>query len=121
MNAHCDTATSAAATTAAADCVSVPPRSGAVATNIPASLAPAATGAVRGRAHDTGAGTLAAQVRHGWRWLVHAGRMLVGMPDYEVYCAHVRDHHPEREPMTREAFFRTRQEARYRGGTGRCC
>lgn len=67
------------------------------------------------------AATLATRIRDGWRLLRHAGRMLVGMPDYDVYRTHLREHHPEREPMTREAFFRSRQEARYRGGTGRCC
>ena len=65
--------------------------------------------------------TLAARIRRGWRLLVQAARMLVGMPDYEVYRAHLRQHHPEREPMSREVFFRSRQEARYHGGTGRCC
>jgi uncharacterized short protein YbdD (DUF466 family) len=29
--------------------------------------------------------------------------------------------HPERTPMTYEAFFRERQEARYGGRIGKCC
>lgn len=51
-------------------------------------------------------------------------RMLVGMPDYENYLAHMRDRHPDAPVMSFEAFFRERQEARYGGGKGRpvrCC
>ncbi len=50
-------------------------------------------------------------------------RLMIGIPDYEHYVAHVRVHHPEQEPMTYEAFFRERQDARF-GGKGdirRCC
>nr|WP_282599738.1 YbdD/YjiX family protein [Novosphingobium sp. SG707] len=47
---------------------------------------------------------------------------LVGMPDYDAYLAHIRAHHPDRAPMTRQEFFRNRQEARYgKGGGGKCC
>ena len=47
---------------------------------------------------------------------------LVGMPDYDAYLAHIRALHPEREPMSRKAFFRNRQEARYgKGSGGKCC
>lgn len=56
--------------------------------------------------------------------LSHAGRMLVGMPDYDNYVAHLKARHPEREPMSYDEFFRERQEARYGGGKGRpfrCC
>ena len=59
------------------------------------------------------------------RFSAQAGRMLVGMPDYENYLAHMRSHHPERPVMSYEAFFRERQEARYGGGGKgrpfRCC
>ncbi len=75
--------------------------------------------------HDTRVGmepmTLATRITRLWRQLRHAGRMLVGMPDYDTYLTHLREHHPEREPMTREQFFRSRQEARYGTGAGRCC
>ena len=56
------------------------------------------------------------------KYLGQAARLMVGMPDYDTYVAHCRQHHPERPPMTREAFFRNRLEARY-GGNGRigCC
>lgn len=54
----------------------------------------------------------------------HAAKMLVGMPDYDNYVAHMQSKHPEQPVMTYEAFFRERQEARYGGGKGRpvrCC
>jgi uncharacterized short protein YbdD (DUF466 family) len=46
---------------------------------------------------------------------------MVGQPDYDAYLRHLAERHPEREPMTRAQFFREREAARYRGGTGRCC
>jgi len=49
-------------------------------------------------------------------------RLMVGVPDYETYLAHMRRVHPERAAMTYAAFFRERQEARYgRGGSRGCC
>lgn len=54
--------------------------------------------------------------------LARMGRAMVGMPDYEAYCRHMADRHPERVPMDRKAFFRERQQARYGGKQGgRCC
>lgn len=51
-------------------------------------------------------------------------RLMVGVPDYDTYVAHIRRTHPDQEPMTYAAFFRERQDARY-GGSGkggfRCC
>lgn len=59
-------------------------------------------------------------------WLRQAAdcaRLLVGVPSYQRYVDHIRSHHPEIEPMTPEAFFKERQEARYggKGRVGRCC
>ena len=49
-------------------------------------------------------------------------RLMVGMPDYEVYLAHMATNHPDLAPMDRTAFFRDRQEAKYGGKSGgRCC
>ena len=48
-------------------------------------------------------------------------RTVIGAPDYERYVAHVRRHHPGREPMSREAFVRDRLEARYSKPGARCC
>lgn len=56
---------------------------------------------------------------HRLRRMAH---MMVGMPDYDAYLRHMREHHPERSPMDSTAFFRERQEARYGGRNGgKCC
>ncbi|MDT3670236.1 MAG: YbdD/YjiX family protein [Aromatoleum sp.] len=55
------------------------------------------------------------------KYLGQAARLMVGMPDYDTYVAHVKATHPDRPVMSYEEFFRERQEARYNGGTGRCC
>ena len=56
-----------------------------------------------------------------WRDLVRFGRRLIGIPDYDTYVAHLREHHPDRVVPTYEQFFNERLEARYKGGGGRCC
>jgi uncharacterized short protein YbdD (DUF466 family) len=50
-------------------------------------------------------------------------RLMVGVPSYEAYLEHHARAHPERAPMSYEAFFRERQQARYGGrvGSARCC
>ena len=65
---------------------------------------------------------LAEGMRRLWRGARQTARLMIGVPDYDTYVAHCRQHHPERPPMTREAFFRNRLDARY-GGDGRigCC
>ena len=67
-------------------------------------------------------GSAADAAVRGSRYVGQAMRMMVGVPDYETYVAHARATHPDQEPMSYEAFFRNRQEARY-GGAGRigCC
>ncbi|AJC20604.1 YbdD/YjiX family protein [Pandoraea pulmonicola] len=56
------------------------------------------------------------------RYLGQAMRLMVGLPDYDTYVAHMRATHPDRPVMSYEAFFRERQEARYGGKSGgRCC
>ena len=53
-----------------------------------------------------------------------AARLMVGMPDYDVYAAHRRAHHPGEPVMSRSEFHRERTERRYGGGPdriGRCC
>jgi uncharacterized short protein YbdD (DUF466 family) len=56
------------------------------------------------------------------RRLSETADLMVGLPDYDAYLAHFTARHPEADAMTREAFFRERQAARYgaRGGF-RCC
>lgn len=57
----------------------------------------------------------------GWALAVQTARLIVGVPDYDLYLAHMRRTHPDRVPMGREEFFAERMQARYgRGGT-RCC
>jgi uncharacterized short protein YbdD (DUF466 family) len=53
--------------------------------------------------------------------LRQTARLMVGVPDYDRYLDHLRAHHPERTPMSYEAFFRNRQAARYGNGQGKCC
>ncbi|CAN7155993.1 YbdD/YjiX family protein [Variovorax sp. LjRoot290] len=48
-------------------------------------------------------------------------RLMVGLPDYDAYLSHMERTHPEQAPMSYEAFFRERQQARYGSGRGRCC
>jgi uncharacterized short protein YbdD (DUF466 family) len=48
--------------------------------------------------------------------------LMVGLPDYDVYVAHMAANHPEQGVVSRDAFFRARQEAKFGGGGGlRCC
>lgn len=66
-----------------------------------------------------------ASMRHSaapvWRAAVRVARQIIGVPDYDTYLAHLRAHHPERPLPTYAEFFNERQQARYRGGGGRCC
>ena len=62
-----------------------------------------------------------AQLEKLGKYLGQAANLMVGVPDYEVYLQHMRATPPEETPMTYEAFFRERQEARYGGGAGKCC
>lgn len=57
------------------------------------------------------------------RQLSQSMRLMVGVPEYSTYVAHMRNAHPDLPVMSHEEFFRERQEARY-GGKGRlnrCC
>jgi uncharacterized short protein YbdD (DUF466 family) len=55
------------------------------------------------------------------RWVARAARLAVGVPDYATYLEHMRRAHPDRAPMSPEAFVRERIEARYGRGRSRCC
>jgi uncharacterized short protein YbdD (DUF466 family) len=46
---------------------------------------------------------------------------MVGLPDYGGYLEHMQRTHPDQEPMSYEAFFRERQQARYGSRMGKCC
>ncbi len=64
---------------------------------------------------------LRALLRRIWSNAAHAARLAIGIPDYGAYVAHMRERHPGRTPMDREAFFRDRMSARYGKGRSRCC
>jgi uncharacterized short protein YbdD (DUF466 family) len=48
-------------------------------------------------------------------------RRMLGAPDYDGYVAHMRAHHPDREPLSREAFARDALSRRYDRPGSRCC
>lgn len=55
------------------------------------------------------------------RILRQAGRLMVGVPDYDAYVVHRMTQHPGTPVMSYEEFFLDRQKARYEGGAARCC
>jgi uncharacterized short protein YbdD (DUF466 family) len=61
------------------------------------------------------------RLAHLARQAARTARLMVGVPDYQAYVAHVRERHPGAEVMGPAEFFANRQEARYRAGGGRCC
>lgn len=72
-------------------------------------------------AEATTGGGLLEDLAQAGRYLKQSFRLMVGVPDYGSYVAHIRATHPDQEPMSYEAFFRERQAARYGSATGRCC
>ncbi len=56
------------------------------------------------------------------RYLGQSMRLMVGLPEYDTYLAHMEREHPDKPVMTYEEFFRERQEARYGSArSGGCC
>jgi uncharacterized short protein YbdD (DUF466 family) len=48
--------------------------------------------------------------------------LMVGLPDYDTYVAHITARHPDTQVMSRKTFFRDRQTARYATkGSFKCC
>ena len=47
-------------------------------------------------------------------------RVILGVPDYERYLAHMRERHPEQRPLSEAELLAERQAARARLGA-RCC
>jgi uncharacterized short protein YbdD (DUF466 family) len=70
---------------------------------------------------QTSASVLVLNARGVWRDLQRTARLACGIGDYEAYVAHRRATHPGEPVLTYAAFFRERQEARFAGGTARCC
>lgn len=54
-------------------------------------------------------------------YLGQSMRLMIGVPEYDVYVAHMKEAHPDKAIMSYETFFRERQEARYGGKISRCC
>jgi uncharacterized short protein YbdD (DUF466 family) len=48
-------------------------------------------------------------------------KRIVGMPNYEAYVAHLRDHHPECAIPTEREYYNLYLEGRYKAGGSRCC
>lgn len=57
----------------------------------------------------------------GWARIAATIRTIIGAPDYAAYVAHVRAHHPEREPMGEREFVAERLNSRYEKPGSRCC
>ncbi|MFN3792828.1 YbdD/YjiX family protein [Massilia sp.] len=55
------------------------------------------------------------------KYLGQSMRLMVGLPEYDTYLAHMERTHPDQTPMSYEEFFRERQEARYGGKRATCC
>ena len=54
--------------------------------------------------------------------LRETAHLMVGVPDYDGYLAHMAANHPDVAPMARDAFWREREAARFgAGSTLRCC
>ncbi len=70
---------------------------------------------------ETGFAALRQRLRTTWRAAVSIARLIVGIPDYDTYLRHIRTFHPDVTPMSYEAFFAERMQARYARGRSRCC
>jgi uncharacterized short protein YbdD (DUF466 family) len=46
---------------------------------------------------------------------------LFGMPDYQAYCRHMQENHPDRPLPSEREFFDQFVRARYGDGPTRCC
>ena len=66
--------------------------------------------------------SLAGNLAQAGRYLGQSMRLMVGLPEYDTYLAHMEATHPDQPVMSYEEFFRERQEARYGGKGGpKCC
>ena len=48
-------------------------------------------------------------------------RRIIGVPDYDVYVAHMRAQHPECDVLSRDDFLRERMADKYSRPGTRCC
>ena len=68
--------------------------------------------------------SMGTRLAHAGRLFVQTANLMVGLPDYETYVRHREQNHPGEPVMTREEFFRERQNSRYgagKAGSFRCC
>ncbi|MEI4801017.1 YbdD/YjiX family protein [Bacillus sp. NPDC077411] len=59
-----------------------------------------------------------------WRYRKQFISLLVGVPSYEKYVAHMKQYHPNEKVLSRKQFFSEAQEARFNakgGKVSRCC
>lgn len=59
---------------------------------------------------------IAAELKKAWCYL----RQVTGDDAYERYLAHQRRSHPDQQPLTREQYFRQRQDEKW-SKVSRCC
>ncbi len=56
------------------------------------------------------------------RRMRETAHLMVGVPDYDAYLAHMAANHADVPPIDRESFWREREAARFGQGRGlRCC
>lgn len=48
-----------------------------------------------------------------WQRLQQSFRLMVGVPDYQTYLAHMQSQHPDLVPMDAKTFYRYCVDARY--------
>jgi uncharacterized short protein YbdD (DUF466 family) len=64
---------------------------------------------------------MVAEARDRMERIAKVVRRIIGVPDYDLYVEHVRTHHPERTPMCRADFEKSRILDKYSRPGGRCC
>jgi uncharacterized short protein YbdD (DUF466 family) len=62
-----------------------------------------------------------ASLAGGMQTLRQSLRLMVGVPEYDTYVAHMHNKHPGQPVMPYQEFFRERQDARYGSKVSRCC
>ncbi len=67
------------------------------------------------------AGSAPGDVQRVARRVAQVIRRIIGAPDYEGYLVHLREHHPDRTPLTEDEFRQDRLRARYSQPGNRCC
>jgi uncharacterized short protein YbdD (DUF466 family) len=63
----------------------------------------------------------AAAAPRGFAMVVALVRKIIGVPDYERYQQHMREHHPECEMMSEREFSEDRLLTKYSKPGQRCC